>query len=101
MVWRCREGHSYTMDTSVGERHGDNTHSHNHQPIASRDENSTHTKMEQTQGSAHNQLHTEELDGETEINLFYSLSLNFFKCARKKDESICTSHGVLLYTLMI
>lgn len=78
MVWRCREGHSYTMDTSVGERHGDNTHSHNHQPIASRDENSAHTKMEQTQSSAHSQLHTEELDGETEINLFYSLSLNFF-----------------------
>ncbi|XP_034161532.2 zinc finger protein 276 isoform X2 [Pangasianodon hypophthalmus] len=55
VVWRCGDGHSYTMDTG--------THSHNHQPITSREENSAHTNTEHTQSSAYNRLHTEEPDG--------------------------------------
>ncbi|KAK2838299.1 hypothetical protein Q7C36_013113 [Tachysurus vachellii] len=53
VVWSCEDGHSYTMDTGVWERQGDNRHPHNHQPITSREENSTHTNREQTQSSAY------------------------------------------------
>ncbi|KAF7707779.1 hypothetical protein HF521_018997 [Silurus meridionalis] len=52
VVWRCGDGHSYTMDTGVWERHRDNTHPHNHQPVTSREENSTHSRV-----------HGEEPDG--------------------------------------
>lgn len=68
VVWSCRDGHSYTMDTGVWERHGDNTHPHNHKPITSRERNSAHTNTEQTQSSAYSHLHTQEPDGEAEIN---------------------------------
>ncbi|XP_017329207.1 zinc finger protein 276 [Ictalurus punctatus] len=63
VVWSCRDGHSYTMDTGVWERHGDNTHPHNHKPITSRERNSAHTNTEQTQSSAYSHLHTQEPDG--------------------------------------
>lgn len=65
MVWSCENGHSYTMDTGVWERHEDDTHPHNHQLITSREENSAHANIEQTQSSAYSHLHAKEPEGET------------------------------------
>ncbi|KAM9469828.1 zinc finger protein 276 [Clarias gariepinus] len=63
VVWSCGDGHSYTMDTGVWERQGDDTHAHNHQPITSREENSAHSHTEQTRSSAYSRLHAMETDG--------------------------------------
>lgn len=68
VVWSCGDGHSYTMDTGVWERQGDDTHAHNHQPITSREENSAHCHTEQTRSSAYSRLHAGETDGETQTN---------------------------------